>query len=217
MMSVEEKGVLDKAAAGSPITSSEETRDRILEAAACAFSEKGFSKATLRDIGSSAGVNFQSIRYHFGSKERLWETVVRTLSERIQEVGRKDQVAILALPPSEQLRAHILAVTKLLAWNPLLHRIFFREAMKGSDRYRKAYKQHVTGFIELSDNFLKRMQKEGIVKDDIPFDDLLFVFRGALLHRLIGPTDSEYYTGQLTTSPDVIERHADAIAKLLMK
>ena len=152
MMSVEEKGLLEEAAARK-ITSSEETRDRILEAAACAFSEKGFSGATLRDIGASAGVNFQSIRYHFGSKERLWETVVRTLSERIQEVGRKDQEAILALPPREQLQAHILAVTKLLAWNPLLHRIFFREAMKGSDRYRKAYKQHVIGFIELSGKY----------------------------------------------------------------
>ncbi len=215
-MSAEENGILEEAT-GSPIANSEKTRERILETAAWAFSEKGFSGATLRDIGTAAGVNFQSIRYHFGSKERLWESVVATLSEKAQEVGKKDQEAILSLPPREQLRAHILAVPWLLAWNPQLHRIFFREAMKGSDRYRKAYKQHVTGFIELSERLLKRLQKEGVVKDDIPFDDLLFVFRGALLHRLIAPADSEYYTGQLTTSPDVIERHADAVAKLLMK
>ena len=48
------------------------TRDRILDAAEELFAEQGFS-SSLRNITSSAGVNLAAVNYHFGSKETLIE------------------------------------------------------------------------------------------------------------------------------------------------
>lgn len=49
----------------------EETRDRILDAALRQFRERGFEKATMRDIALEAGVATGAAYYYFRSKEDL--------------------------------------------------------------------------------------------------------------------------------------------------
>jgi AcrR family transcriptional regulator len=197
-------------------SSAEDTRERILRGAAKAFSEHGFSGATLRDIGESAEINFQSIRHHFGSKEQLWEAVVETLSSRAQEAGLHHEQAIAALPLREQLRAQIRALVAYQVANPDLNRILMREAMKNSERYRKVYPRYVARFLELTGDFLGKLQREGVIKKEIPLEHLVFLFHGALNYRLIAPTDSELYTGKKIDSPEIINQHADALTELLL-
>ncbi|MBN2106007.1 MAG: CerR family C-terminal domain-containing protein [Deltaproteobacteria bacterium] len=50
---------------------------RILQAAMEVFSDSGFYKATVRDICLKASVNVAAIHYYFGSKEKLYEAVVK--------------------------------------------------------------------------------------------------------------------------------------------
>ena len=198
-----------------PTSQGEATRSRILDAAAQAFSERGFS-ATLREIGASAGVPFQSIRHHFGSKEDLWEAVVEELSRRSQEAGLRNEAVIETLPPKEQLRAQIFGMVSYLSEHPELPRILLREAMKDSERYRKTYELHVRDLAELAGKFFGRMQEAGVVKE-IPIEDFLFVWEGALLHRLVAPAASQLRTGKPVTDRSVIERHANAVSQLLLK
>jgi AcrR family transcriptional regulator len=47
------------------------TKDRILDAAARLFAERGFAGTSLRAVTSAAGVNLGAVNYHFGSKEEL--------------------------------------------------------------------------------------------------------------------------------------------------
>jgi hypothetical protein len=47
-------------------------RQEILAAAGAAFTERGYQRATLRDIASRAGVTHGSVLRHFGSKEELF-------------------------------------------------------------------------------------------------------------------------------------------------
>lgn len=192
------------------------TPDLILKAAARAFADHGFNGATFREIGLSAGINFQSIRYHYGSKENLWQAVVEKLSAEAQEAGLHHEQVIVGLPPKQQLRAQIHALVAYQAANPELNCILMREAMKKSERYKKAFKLYVSRFYELMSKFFQRMQKEGIVKNDISLNDLVFVIHGALNYRIIAPVDSEYLTGKSITTTDVIEQHTDAITKLLL-
>jgi TetR/AcrR family transcriptional regulator len=192
------------------------TPDLILKAAARAFADNGFNGATFREIGDAAGINFQSIRYHYGSKEKLWEAVVEKLSMDAQEAGLHHEQVISGLPAKQQLRAQIHALVAYQVANPELNRILMREAMKNSKRYRQVYKLYVSRFYDLMKNFFQRMQKEGVVKKDVLLDDLVFATHGALNYRITAPIDSEYYTGKSITSPEVIEQHTDAITKLLL-
>jgi Transcriptional regulator len=52
-------------------------RDVILDKAELIFSEVGFNGAKVRDIASGAGVNQALVRYYFGSKQDLFDEVVR--------------------------------------------------------------------------------------------------------------------------------------------
>lgn len=54
-----------------------ELRDVILDKAELIFSEVGFNGAKVRDIASEAGVNQGLVRYYFGSKQDLFDKVVR--------------------------------------------------------------------------------------------------------------------------------------------
>ena len=59
--------------AGSP---SDDTRQRILEAAAQVFAEKGYARATTRALAAAAGVNEVTLFRHFGSKQNLFAAVI---------------------------------------------------------------------------------------------------------------------------------------------
>jgi AcrR family transcriptional regulator len=60
----------------APRTKSERTRERILDAAAVAFRERGFAATRLSDIAERAQLQTPSLYYHFGSKEELIEEVL---------------------------------------------------------------------------------------------------------------------------------------------
>ena len=54
-----------------------ETARKILMCAERLFATKGYEAASIRDITTEAGVNLASINYHFGSKEKLLEELLK--------------------------------------------------------------------------------------------------------------------------------------------
>lgn len=80
---------------------SEQARARLLEAAVRIFGEKGLKGATVREIAKAAGQNVAAIAYYFGSKEKLYETIIegivrefhhalRDILEQINELERQE-------------------------------------------------------------------------------------------------------------------------------
>jgi AcrR family transcriptional regulator len=57
-------------------TSSQKTRDALVNAAGELFAEHGFKAVTTRAIAEKAGENIGNIHYHFGGKEGLLEAAV---------------------------------------------------------------------------------------------------------------------------------------------
>lgn len=55
------------------------TKEALINAAGELAAEKGFASVSTRAIALRAGENAGSIHYHFGSKEKLFEAVVRTV------------------------------------------------------------------------------------------------------------------------------------------
>lgn len=60
---------------GNPESRADETRQRIIEAAAQVFGEKGYARATTRALAAAAGVNEVTLFRHFGNKQGLFAAV----------------------------------------------------------------------------------------------------------------------------------------------
>ena len=60
---------------------SDQTRDRILRAAAEIFADRGFHETSVRAICEKAGTNVAAVNYYFRSKEQLYIEVFRMLFE----------------------------------------------------------------------------------------------------------------------------------------
>lgn len=70
----------------------EATRRALLDAAGALFDERGYERATIRDIGERAGVDPALIARYFGSKEQLY---LATLADEERLAARQPQVADL--------------------------------------------------------------------------------------------------------------------------
>jgi AcrR family transcriptional regulator len=63
-----------------------DSRENILATAMTLFGQKGFEGTSVRDIASGAGVNIAMINYYFGSKEKLFESVVEYKSSGMKMI-----------------------------------------------------------------------------------------------------------------------------------
>lgn len=64
----------------------QETRHRLLEAAARLFAERGFQNVTVRDICGQAGANVAAVNYYFRDKSGLYEEVIRKIIVFMQQM-----------------------------------------------------------------------------------------------------------------------------------
>jgi TetR/AcrR family transcriptional regulator, regulator of cefoperazone and chloramphenicol sensitivity len=123
----------------------EDTRSRILEAAGAIFAEKGFDKATIRDICAQASVNLASANYHFGDKERLYTATIR----HAHELANK-QVPPPTwpedTPPEEKFRDFVLAMLqRMLAMQalPWQAKLMMREFIQPTGACRELAEDYI--------------------------------------------------------------------------
>lgn len=130
----------------SQIRSTEEdTRSRLLEAAGRVFADKGFEKATVREICETAQVNIASVNYYFGDKQRLY----------IEAVKRAHELRTLRAPlpqwpegtPAEvKLRDFIRTLlTRMIAGEeaPWQHRLMMQEIVQPSQACQEMVEDYI--------------------------------------------------------------------------
>src|SRR5262245_43419274 len=67
------------------MTTADDTRQRLIEAAGLLFAEKGLRATTVRDICRAAGADRAAIKYHLGHKHLLYLESVRTAGQHCME------------------------------------------------------------------------------------------------------------------------------------
>lgn len=140
-------------------------RDRLLEVAGPVFSEKGFEKATVREICQKADVNLASVNYYFGDKEQLYLEVVCLA----KEMG----VSRAPLPewteettPEQKLRDWVSTLVKRmlgtgeLSWS---NHLMMREVLRPTKACEHLIQELFRPFVNVADSILYE-----ILGDDVP-------------------------------------------------
>lgn len=84
-----------------------DTRSRILQAAAVVFADFGFERATVRVICDRASVNVAAVNYHFGDKESLYIEVLKYCKALAFEKYPPELDTKKSDPPDVKLKAFI--------------------------------------------------------------------------------------------------------------
>lgn len=103
-------------------------RTQILIAAEELFAEKGFEATSVRELSKKAGINIAMISYYFGSKEKLFESLVefrtRFIREKLETLNR-DAV----LDPFSKIEMAIDLYVDRISTFPHFHKILHHELM----------------------------------------------------------------------------------------
>lgn len=88
-----------------------DTRDSLLDVAERLFADKGYDGTSLRDITGAASQHLALSTYHFGTKERLFEEVIKRraivlVERRLEALAEID---VTSMSPSDAARALIEA------------------------------------------------------------------------------------------------------------
>lgn len=87
-----------------------EMRQKVLDASAKLFRDKGYAATTMREVAERCGIRAASLYYHFPSKD---EILTEVFDYGVKHVSDAVRAAVEALPPSasafEKIRAAILA------------------------------------------------------------------------------------------------------------
>ena len=128
------------------------TRDRIMHAAGPIFADKGYERATVREICLAANVNVASINYHFGDKQKLYhETVLYAHSCRHDSVEKPAHPSSDPTVRLQNLIEQILFSMVVNENGPWQVRLLTNEIQHPTDTCRQLVRDHFRPFlVELS-------------------------------------------------------------------
>ena len=140
-----------------------EVRERLEKAVLDIFSHSDFHKANMRDVAAQAGVSFNTIYKHFGSKERLVFTFVDVwlgeLTDRI--VDHLQGIEDL----KEKMRKVLWVQLDYYERNPHLGRILFMTLPMATWMSDQTFRQKK--MIDLYLGVLKKGQEEGVLNANV--------------------------------------------------
>ena len=115
---------------------SADTRQRLVDAAAKMFADKGFDNVTVREICKASNANVAAVNYHFGDKAGLYRAVVMKAIDEMRETNELSQRAGDGLSPDEQIRSFVrVFVSRLRGDGPTawIHKLMAREMERPTD------------------------------------------------------------------------------------
>ena len=190
----------------------DDTRNRIVVAAAKTFSERGFRAASTRDIAARAGVNQGLITYYFRNKQELWKAAAGRILDQLQEVLEQPVEGIDATDQRALARERIREYVRFAAAHPELFRMMVEEGKQADARMRWLVDTHMKPFYDrfarLAGNTL------GLKRAFLPHA-FYAMAGGASMIFAIRP-ECRRLTGLDPADDQVIETHAEFMARLLV-
>lgn len=142
------------------------TKQLLLEATLKLISEKGYLGATTREIALGAGVTELTLFRHFGSKEKLFEEMLKTYTFLPK---LKELLPELEDVPYEKA-LEMIATTFLLTLKErkAMIKIMYSEVTSYPDKIRTVYNGFVDDMRGTLAGFFDKQQQRGVLKDTSP-------------------------------------------------
>ena len=123
---------------------SDTTKDQFIAAATSLFAERGFYGVSIAAIAEELGLTKQALLHHFGSKEKLYGEVLRTLGAQLLNAidqHRSDD-------PAKHLQAFMLAFADQSAIGHDAQSLIIRELMDNKARLADAETWYLKPFLD---------------------------------------------------------------------
>ncbi len=152
-----------------------DTAIEILNAAQELFYEKGYEKATTREISQKVGISKAALYHHFTNKEEiLFKICLRAADELInnmkQAISRNKN---LDVPLKEKLKDIMLEYATTYLKNKNFNKILLHEIEFLSPEKKRVILDKETENVHQLRNFLKELMDQGVIKK---FDPTVMTF-----------------------------------------
>ncbi len=189
-----------------------DTPNRILEVAREFFAQRGYAGTTVRDIAVAAEANLAAVGYHFGSKQGLYEEVLRS---QVAPLGRRlAQVCRAKMPPLDRIEAIVHAVFEHIRMRPQMPAIIARELASGRE-INAAMAGTFREILPVLTGVIVEGQKDGSIRAGDPTLLTLSVMSQPIYFNLARPVIAAV-AGLEVGDPETAERmavHAAAVIR----
>jgi AcrR family transcriptional regulator len=171
-------GKSDPASAGEPRpmrADAQRNYERLLSAAAAAFTEHGADDVSLEEIARRAGVGIGTLYRHFPTRQALLEAVYR---EQVEAVRAAAEEQLQSDAPGEALAAWLRVLVDFSSTKHSLTTALLATMDKDSELIRGA-----------AEALLARAQEAGAVRADVDAKDLIRLVHAVNLAAQYGPAD----------------------------
>jgi len=139
-----------------------DTKEKLLEATFKLISEKGYLGATTREIAHRAGVTELTLFRHFGSKERLFEEVLKRYTFLPKLKGLLPELKDMSYNESLFVLGERFIDT--LKERKSLIKIMFSEINLYPEKIKDIYSNFIDEVIKTLAGYFKSLQKDGIIR-----------------------------------------------------
>ncbi len=180
-------------------------REQIIESAKDIFARFGFKKTTVDDIARSIHKAKSSIYYYFGSKEEIFEEVIRREYAYLKDRLR-DALAVEDTPEGK-LRAYVLTRLRVLLKVSNFYGAITSDYFAYFGLIEKLRKDYVQEEIRVFRGILQ----EGVQKGDFKIKDT-----GIAAHTVITVLKGLEYDWALTENANALEKDVENILDMVL-
>ena len=144
------------------------TDERLLQATLKLISEKGYLKATTKDIAREAGVTEITLFRHFGSKERLFEEVINKYTFLPPLRDLLSEISKYSYSYEKGLHAIGVLFFETLKERKSLVKIMTSEINIYPEKVREIYTQFIDETDRILAGYFRSQQKKGMLRRFLP-------------------------------------------------
>lgn len=193
------------------------TRKQILDASLRLFSEKGFTRTSVRDIAQAAGITDAAIYYHFESKRDLLEAIIeeRGFTSALTDLERAE-LDHVTISPLEAICSIATGALALMYANRDLMKVLLVQAMAEDSVAMEEYRTLVERWEKAEARILKHYIQLGMLRTDDADElakQLVLSVIGAFADAAMSPVDP----AANGTVPPALVRHIEVAMRHIVE